>query len=441
MMTTNETFDFNTEFAEAYSLMENSRRHIFVTGQAGTGKSTLLGYFRDHTTKNVVVLAPTGVAAVNVKGQTIHSFFHFRPDITPDSVRKIYLRKEARKLFANLETIIIDEISMVRADLLDCIDLFLRMHGPDGRKPFGGVQMIFIGDLFQLPPVVTRREEEIFRDHYESPYFFSARVMRELDLACIDLSRIYRQADDEFIALLQSVRTNTMQAEDLALLNERCAPGFAPDDEEFYIYLTTTNALADKMNARRLASVPGEPFLFQATREGAFEGRALPTQEHLKLKTGAQVMLLNNDPAGQWVNGSIGRITSVAEDLAETDIIRVELEDGREVEVGPFRWDMYKFYYDEVTKEVESESVGAFIQYPLKLAWAVTVHKSQGKTFQRVVLDVGRGAFAHGQTYVALSRCTHLNGLILRRPLNLRDIIVDPRIGKFMRGLEYQGKN
>lgn len=429
------TLEFNAEFSRAFDLLENSKRHVFITGKAGTGKSTLLEYFRDHTVKNVAVLAPTGVAAVNVKGQTIHSFFRFKPDITPEAVKQIRLRKEARELYRNLDALIIDEISMVRADLLDCIDAFLRRHGPSSRRPFGGVQMILIGDLYQLPPVVTRFEEEIFRSLYESPYFFSAGVFEALDMDYIDLSKIYRQVDDDFVSLLNAIRHNRVDDQVLYRLNQRHIPEFVPAEDSFFVYLTTTNVLADRINAHQLARLPGEEFGFQADIEGKFEARSLPTKEFLQIKTGAQVMLLNNDPNGHWVNGSIGKVISVAEDLASTDLIQVELEDGRCVDVGPFRWEMFRFFYNEETDQLESESVGSFHQYPLKLAWAVTIHKSQGKTFSRVVLDIGSGAFAHGQTYVALSRCTSLGGLVLRRPIAMKDIIVDPRVVDFMEGV------
>lgn len=432
----NNNLDFNAEFSRAFDLLENSRDHLFITGKAGTGKSTLLEYFRDHTTKNVAVLAPTGVAAVNVKGQTIHSFFRFKPDITPDSVKSIRLRKESKELFSNLDAVIIDEVSMVRADLLDCVDQFLRRNGPSSRRAFGGVQMILIGDLYQLPPVVRQSEEEIFRSLYDSPYFFSAKVFQNIKITTIDLSEIYRQVDDEFISLLNAIRHNEADEKDLALLNRRFLPGFVPSEDNFFVYLTTTNAAADRINTYQLERVEGKEFCFQARREGTFDERSLPTKDFLQFKTGAQVMLLNNDPNGQWVNGSIGKVISVAEDLAETDMIQVELEEGKVVEVGPFTWEMFRFRFNDETQKLESESVGSFMQYPLKLAWAVTIHKSQGKTFSKVVLDIGTGAFAHGQTYVALSRCTSLEGIVLRRPISKRDIIVDPKIVDFMRFLD-----
>jgi len=424
--------DLNGQFLETYDLLENSPRNVFITGRAGTGKSTLLKYFREHTGKNVAVLAPTGVAAVNVQGQTIHSFFRFRPDITPERVNQIRLRKEDREMFQSLNTIVIDEVSMVRADLMDCIDRFLRRFGPKRRRPYGGVQMILIGDLFQLPPVVRRMEEEIFREIYASPYFFDAKVFAEVEWSFVDLAKIYRQQDDAFISLLNAIRDRTVSIDQMNMLNERCRPGFDPDHDEFYVYLSTTNALAQRINDERLKKLQGRPFHYKGDVEGKFEDKNLPTQQFLDLKVGAQVMLLNNDPMGRWVNGSIGRVVQIAEDLTATDIIGVELEDGRTIEVTPFTWEMFRFYYDEDTEALESETVGAFRQYPLKLAWAVTIHKSQGKTFTKVVVDIGQGAFAHGQTYVALSRCTSLEGLVLRRPIYKSHILLDERVSRFM---------
>lgn len=426
------TLDLNPQFLHAYDLLANGRGHVFITGRAGTGKSTLLQYFREHTTKQVAVLAPTGVAAVNVQGQTIHSFFHFRPDITPDAVAKIRIRRKERELFQALDAIIIDEVSMLRADLLDCVDRFLCLHGRNPRQPFGGIQMIFIGDLFQLPPVVKTEEEEIFREFYESPFFFSAKVMNGLPLSVIDLAKIYRQNSDDFIEILNAIRYDTLTDRQIQKLNERYLPDFEPSPDDFYVYLASTNAIVDRINGRMLRQLSGDICQFDGTVEGEFDQAAFPTQKFLELKVGAQVMLLNNDPEGRWVNGSIGQIRGVSEDLSATAVVRVALEGGMEVEVTPFRWDMYRFSFNEATRQVESRSVGAFIQYPLRLAWAITIHKSQGKTFSHVIVDMGQGAFAHGQTYVALSRCTTWEGLILRRPFSRRDVLVDQRVIAFI---------
>ena len=429
--------DFNQEFALAYDILENSGRNVFITGKAGTGKSTLLQYFRNHTSKNVAVLAPTGVAAVNIKGQTVHSFFRFRPDITPDGVRNIRLRRAQKALYENLDAVIVDEISMVRADLLDCMDVFLRLHGPKKMIPFGGVQMVFIGDLFQLPPVVAGGEGSLFGDVYASPYFFDSMIYREIHRGAghpsrfetIELKKIYRQKEEDFIKLLGVIRDRTADAQHLKVLNQRYKPDFQPDQKDLYIYLTTTNSMADRINRARLEQLPGESYLYDGVMDGNFESRNLPTHQALELKADAQVMLLNNDPNGRWSNGSIGKIWRF---IDSGKIIMVELQGGSTVEVVPFKWEMFRFFYNEDTQSLESEAVGSFTQYPLKLAWALTIHKSQGKTFTKVVIDVGSGTFAHGQIYVALSRCTSFEGIILKRPILPRHILLDGNVTDFM---------
>ncbi|MDE2027609.1 MAG: DUF3857 domain-containing protein [Candidatus Omnitrophica bacterium] len=425
--------DFNEEFASAFEVLENTRRHTFVTGKAGTGKSTLLQYFRQKTGKNVAVLAPTGVAAVNIKGQTIHSFFNFKPDVTPETVGDIPVRKRRRKMYAELEAVIIDEVSMVRADLMDCIDVFLRLYGPHYDRPFGGIQMIFFGDLLQLPPVVGLREADIFRTHYATPFFFSARVFSGLDFATIQLNKIYRQKDEHFIALLNAIREDSVESHHWEALNRRFQPQhqFAPED--FYIVLTTTNALADKVNIQRLRDLPGLPRIYRGTISGEFGEKSLPAPEVLELKGGVQVMMLSNDPDKRWVNGSLGKITSIAADKDGDDLIMVELEGGGLVDVKKHTWEIYQYYFDEVNNALGSKVVGYFTQYPLKPAWAVTIHKSQGQTFDRVVIDVGWGTFSHGQMYVALSRCTSLEGIVLKQPLNQKHILIDERVLQFMK--------
>lgn len=426
----NDSLELNGPFQDAFNALENSTLNFFLTGKAGTGKSTLLQYFRHNTTKNVAVLAPTGVAAVNVSGQTIHSFFRFKPDITPDTVKSIKLRGDVKKLYASLDTVIIDEISMVRADLLDCIDHFLRLHGPRKSVPFGGVQMILFGDLYQLPPVVTAADKNYLSGIYDGPYFFNAKCINYLDLKLIELEKIYRQREEDFIDLLNGIRDNTLTHKDLNYLNTRHQPEFIPRTGELFIYLTTTNALADKINQQQLDVLRTRPFCFQGEVEGKFEERNLPTQWDLNLKYGAQVMLLNNDPEGRWINGSIGKIISVEDD---EDVICVELNDGERVDVTPYTWEMFRFNFDEESESVVSEVVGTFRQFPLKLAWAVTIHKSQGQTFDRVVLDIGNGTFAHGQAYVALSRCTSFDGLVLKKPIQKNHIMLDERVVQFMK--------
>ena len=441
-----DKLEFDEQFSAVYDLLENNPSPVFVTGKAGTGKSTLLQYFREHTSKNIVVLAPTGVAAVNVRGQTIHSFFRFRPDITPEGVNSVRLRKAQKALYKKLDAVVIDEISMVRSDLLDCVDAFLRLHGPDAGAPFGGVQMIFFGDLYQLPPVMTRFDRDIFKDVYASPYFFDAMSFKQLDFKIIELQKIYRQKDEAFIRLLNNVRDKSISVTDLEVLNRRLNPRFSPGDKDFYVYLTTTNALADQINQERAKELPGESFHLEGELSDGFDVRSLPTHQRLELKTGAQVMLLNNDPAGKWVNGTIGKIFSTAKDHEATargsspsgdlwlqgGTIRVALASGLVVEVARFTWEAFRFFYIKDTAQIDSESATSFSQYPLKLSWAITIHKSQGKTFSKVVLDIGNGTFAPGQMYVALSRCTDLEGLVLKKPIFKRHILLDDQVVRFM---------
>jgi ATP-dependent DNA helicase PIF1 len=426
--------DLNPEFRRSLEIMENTNRHVFVTGRAGTGKSTLLDYFRRHTDRGVVVLAPTGVAAVNVGGQTIHSFFGFKPDVTPAAIRR-KIKDDRKNLYKKLTCIVIDEVSMVRADLLDCVDRFLRLNGPEESLPFGGVQMIFIGDLYQLPPVVMTREREIFRGLYATPYFFSAECFRGLDMEFVELEKIYRQTDDEFIRLLNAIRNRTVTDEDLALLNRRVDPGFAAPPGDFHISLTSTNELADRINGEGLARLRGKTWTARGIIEGDFGEGYLPTAVDLKLKKGAQIMLLNNDSYGRWINGTIGRVMGFVRDEEGEDFIRAELETGGEVEIYPYAWSIYRFSLEK--GEIISEVIGSFTQYPVRLAFAVTIHKSQGKTFDKVIIDVGRGTFAHGQMYVALSRCTTLSGIVLRQPLRKSDILMDWQVVKFLTGLQY----
>jgi len=429
--------DFNAEFQRALSLMEETDKNVLVTGRAGTGKSTLLSYFRAHTKKQAVVLAPTGVAAVNIEGQTIHSFFHFKPNVTPASIKR---KKKADKgkstVYNRLTTIVIDEVSMVRADLLDCIDKFLRFNGPSEKEPFGGVQMIFIGDLYQLPPVVAAAEREIFRSHYPTPYFFSANVFRELSIEYVELEKVYRQKDGDFVRLLNTIRNRSVTDADLACFNARCDPDFEPPPDTFYISLTSTNDLADAVNEKRLAELPGRVWKAKGLLEGDFGKEYLPTAVELKLKKGAQIMLLNNDSYGQWYNGTVGIIRRFETDDTGEDVIVADLDNGDTARISPYTWKIYRFFLKN--DELRSEEVGAFQQYPVRLAFAVTIHKSQGKTFENVMIDVGRGTFAHGQMYVALSRCTTLEGIVLKQPLRKSHILMDWRVVKFLTDIQYR---
>jgi ATP-dependent exoDNAse (exonuclease V) alpha subunit len=464
--------EINPGFRRALDLMEGTSRHIFITGKAGTGKSTLLELWRGQTLKRVAVLAPTGVAALNVRGQTVHSFFGFKPDVTPEAVRKLPKRRGAAAdraaLYRNLDAIVIDEVSMVRADLMDAVERFLRLNGPRPKELFGGLQMILIGDLYQLPPVVTGQEKGLFAPdpaslrrgfagtgagpqagsgpaalaaaRYESPYFFSARIFAEpgFDMEFVELEKVYRQSDAAFIALLNAIRNRSVDDAQIAHLNSRCDPAFTPPEGEFYITLTSTNDLAAARNREKLTALRGRARRYEGFVEGEFDRRSLPTDEALELKTGAQVMLLTNDRKGRFVNGTIGRVARITRVPDGDDIVTVELPDGGEVDLAPNTWELYRFRYDAEADRIESEPVGSFTQYPLRLAWAVTIHKSQGKTFDRLVVDIGRGAFAHGQVYVALSRCTSFEGLVLKTPIRRGHIWMDWRIVRFLTRFQYR---
>jgi len=425
--------DINAEFQSTLDQLETGTDHLFITGRAGTGKSTLLQHYRSNSSKKMIVLAPTGVAALNVQGQTIHSFFGFAPQITPEQARKEHPSDSSKSLIEELEMVIIDEASMLRADLLDAIDQALRQYGhPD--KPFGGKRMIFIGDLYQLPPVVTRDERAQFEEEYASPYFFDAKVFRECQISIFQLEQVYRQQDQGFIDLLNLIRDNSIQPEHFQELNKRYDKMYQAFLKPNEITLCTTNAAANQINQDQLDLIKGKKLKYSGETEGEFI-RQLPTHEKLELKIGAQVMLVNNDAAKRWVNGSTGIVTGSSwSEEEDCDVLLVNLSTGKAVEVLPYTWETNQYYYDEDSKDIEMERIGAFTQYPLKLAWAVTIHKSQGKTFDHVVLDIGRGTFAHGQIYVALSRCTSLEGITLRQALLPKHIWSDQRIQYFLQG-------
>jgi ATP-dependent exoDNAse (exonuclease V) alpha subunit len=430
-MSSTKRIEINDRFRHALQWMEHTDQCLFITGRAGTGKSTLLSQFVARTCKKPVVLAPTGVAALNVKGQTIHKFFRFYVDVTPEKIRKKHFKPRNPKLYAKLKTIIIDEVSMVRADLLDCIDVFLRMYGPDGKQPFGGVQMVFIGDLYQLPPVVSRDAEEIFNSHYETPYFFSAHCLKEATFSVIALEKIYRQKEQSFVELLNRVRDGAVTEADLAALNARFRPEHQPRSGTFFINLTTTNARADAINTEHLEALPGKAQVTNARIDGEFTPDYFPTAESLKFKRGAQVMLITNDTQGRWVNGSVGVIETIARDDDDRAYVRILLQgEDAPVDVYPHSWEVYR--YAVQGGEITAEPIGSFTQFPFRLAWAVTIHKAQGKTFDHVMIDLDRGTFAPGQMYVALSRCTTLEGIVLKTKVTHAHIRTDARIVEFM---------
>lgn len=413
--------DFNDGFKVAFKEMEDTSNNVYITGRAGTGKSTLLKYFKENTAKKIVVLAPTGVAAVNVGGQTIHSFFGFPPKyIDPSRIR----RSRNKNLVEKLDAVVIDEVSMVRADLMDGIDYALRINRDEMEKAFGGVQMIFFGDLFQLSPVADKESREILEEIYESPYFFHSKVFTGIDFNFFELEKNYRQSDEKFITLLNKFRTNECENDDVKLLNERLDKK-AIDEKDGRVILTATNNVASEINYKRLSELPGKKHKYEATINGDFEEKVYPTDASLELKKGAQIMLIRNDPAKRWVNGTIAEVSDLHDDIVEVSINR------KKYEVGQATWNKIKYTYNRSEEKVEEDIVGSFSQLPIKLAWAITIHKSQGQTFDKVVIDLGHGAFAHGQVYVALSRCKTLEGIYLNRSVIDSDIIFDKRINEF----------
>lgn len=408
--------------------LEQTNQNFFITGRAGTGKSTLLQYFRAITNKSVVVLAPTGVAAVNVQGQTIHSFFKFWIGITLDTVRKRYERYNIEsKVYKNVQTIIIDEISMVRCDLLDCVEKFLRLNGPHPGKPFGGVQIIVVGDLYQLPPIVRKEEEQIFKTHYKSPFFFDAHCYKSANFSKVELTQVYRQTDNDFIELLDAIRVSKATSKHIDKINERVVNLDKKLSQDFAISLVTTNTTANQINLNELEKLPGIMKNYRGLIVDEFPERDLPAELELKLKEGSQVMLINNDPSGKWINGDLAQVLQLNDNT-----VRVLFEDGTFDDVVPYTWDKIRFVFNEEKNKIESAVVGSFTQIPVKLAWAVTIHKGQGKTFDRAIVDFGAGTFAAGQAYVALSRCRSMSGLSLTVPLQAEHIFHDARISEFL---------
>lgn len=424
----NEPRVLDQAFQDILQELELQQAHYFITGKAGTGKSTLLQLFRKTTHKKVVVLSPTGISALNVQGQTIHSFFLFPPKLLQP--HDLYVNKRLISLMKAIETMIIDEISMVRADVMDAIDLSLRMHRRNN-EPFGGVQMVLFGDLFQLPPVVSSAEEKVyFRTHYPSPYFFDSHVFTNgQSLQMIELSKVYRQRERGFIQLLDNIRTRQFDHEDLDALNERYQPESVI--EEPYLTLCSTNAAAQAINQEKLAQLQTPSWFYSGMVSGDFNPKLFPTEYKLELREQCQVMLLRNDPERRFVNGTLARVIALEE---EKVYIRMTKPDGteEEIELPKMTWEINKYSLAvDDSQPIKTEVAGSFTQYPVRLAWAVTIHKSQGMTYDRVAIDLGKGAFEHGQSYVALSRCRSFHGVFLKRQLTPRDILVDERVVEF----------
>ncbi|WP_342763631.1 HRDC domain-containing protein [Bacteroides finegoldii] len=428
----------NPELQLAWQFIENTGTHLFLTGKAGTGKTTFLRRLKEQSPKRMVILAPTGIAAINAGGVTIHSFFQlsfapFVPETTFNSSQTHYrFSKEKRNIIRSMDLLVIDEISMVRADLLDAIDSALRRYR-DREKPFGGVQLLMIGDLQQLAPVVKENEWEMLKNYYETPYFFASRALRETVYMTIELKTVYRQSDTFFLSLLNKIRENQADDEVLNELNRRYQPGFRPRKEEGYIRLTTHNYQAQKVNDNELASLPGQTYSFRAEIDGTFPEYLYPADEVLTIKAGAQIMFLKNDPSSEkrYYNGMIGEVAAVN----DAGMIVRGKDNGDEFQLLPEEWGNYKYVLNEETKEITEEIEGTFRQYPIRLAWAITIHKSQGLTFERAIIDA-RNSFAHGQTYVALSRCKTLEGMVLESPLRREAIISDSTVDDFTKEVE-----
>ena len=451
----------NREWQQALQIIQYTRRSLFLTGKAGTGKSTFLRYVAQNTKKKYVILAPTGIAAINAGGQTLHSFFKlpFHPLLPNDSRYNVRnMRKtlkyngELIKLLRELELIIIDEISMVRADIIDFIDRVLRIYCRNMREPFGGKQLLLVGDIFQLEPVVKEDEWRLMQPFYASAYFFSAKVWQQMQLVSVELRKVYRQSDSDFIAILDRIRENAATDADLTAINSRVtvADGSAigtPSHTGFQITLATRRDTVDYINDEQLKQLDGNSSIFNGTIKGDFPLTSLPAPMELEVKPGAQVIFTKNDKEKRWVNGTIGVVIGIDE---EEGIIGVIDEDGHEYDVVREVWENMRYTFNEKEQKIEEELLGTFVQFPLRLAWAITVHKSQGLTFRQVKIDFsGGGAFAGGQTYVALSRCSSLKGITLEEPIRRSDIFVRPEVvafakkyndGKLMRQAIYESK-
>lgn len=416
--------EITAEYQEAEGLIDAGEPLVFVTGKAGTGKSTLIHHLRDRVHGNCVVLAPTGVAAMNIQGATIHSFFRLPPRmLTEEDVPEV----EFKKPYRNIDLLIIDEVSMVRADVLDAVDRFLRLNGPHHDRPFGGIQVLMVGDLHQLPPVVSGQDErQRFNTEYETPFFFSSHALTNAKIAAVELTRVFRQHDAHFIELLNQIRLGEPTAEALDEINARVTPRADPDRETV---LTTTNLIADRINKSRLAALPFDRRSYHGETLGLFAtaNERLPSPMELMLKEKARVMFTKNDSQGRWVNGSLGTVAKMKE---HTVVVEMD-EAGETVEVEDATWDTYRYEFDEDENRNVPVVSGSYMQLPLMVAWAVTIHKSQGKTLSAARIDLGRSAFAPGQVYVALSRCRRLEDLSLSRRITPKDVFCDRRVNAF----------
>ena len=425
---------------KALQIIQFARRSLFLTGKAGTGKSTFMRHIAATIKKKHIILAPTGIAAINAGGSTLHSFFKlpFHPLLPNDkrySTRNIRdtlkYNGEKNKLLREVELIIIDEISMVRADIIDFIDKVLRIYNRNMREPFGGKQLLLVGDIYQLEPVIKEEERQLLRPFYPSNFFFDAQVFREMQLIAVELKKVYRQRDAQFIALLDHIRTSHVSDSDLRLLNAQVNAEIGTEAGRLSITLSGRRDTVDYINEKQLNTLPDQPTIFYGHIEGEFPESSLPTPMELEVKTGAQVLFIKNDKERRWVNGTLGTIIGFGDE--EDGIIYVRTEDGRDFDVQREIWSNVRYTFNEKEQKIEEEEIGSYQQFPLRLAWAITVHKSQGLTFNNVKIDFTGGVFAGGQTYVALSRCTSLQGISLQEPIRRENIFVRTEVTNFAR--------
>lgn len=426
-----KNFEISSEMQSAINAV-SAGKSIFITGRAGTGKSTLLTYLREEVLKdNYIVVAPTGVAAINVGGSTIHKFFGFLPDITFEHIESPEYHPRSQSIMRSLKTLIIDEISMVRADLMDCVDKALRKYGPKPTKPFGGVQVILIGDLFQLSPIVAKSEKEFLDSHYETPFFFSSNGYLGMKMEKIVLNKVYRQSELDFLEILNGIRVNQTTPETLDLLNTRVIADFEAPHDKFFITLVATNAMANRINNDELEKLAGTASKSKAHITGALSKSEYPAELEVSFKVGSQIMMLNNDTESRWVNGTLATIEAINLDDKKRDaniVIKIASSEERYV-VSSHVWDIKRPRSQGTV--LLYDTIGTFAQFPFMLAWAITIHKSQGKTFENVIINLAARAFAAGQLYVALSRCTTLGGLVLRQEIDSSQVILDERVMEF----------